>query len=107
LLSTHDLQTHLQRLSWKPGWRFDIREHPWEGPEVHIVGSEPDTEGMGELVDLGVDSILPVYMSLAEFERWMQKRLDRIAIHESHEWFKRDGVVIFDPHKPDTYRHLA
>lgn len=106
MISTHEIQQHLRhQLSWKPGWTIEVRETRWEGPEIFICGAEPDTDGMGEMIDLGVNSYLPPFDTLGQFEAWLQRRLDRIAIHESHEWFKRNGKTVFDPHgDPDEYK---
>lgn len=29
----------------------------------------------------------------------LRRLLQDVAIHEAAEWFKRDGVIVFDPHK--------
>src|SRR3954452_22066951 len=107
MISTLEIQQYLRhQLSWKPGWTIEVRETRWEGAEIFIVGPEPDTYSEGE-IDLGVPTYLPPFETLGQFDLWLQKRLDRIAIHESHEWFKRNGKGIFDPHGgPDVYKGL-
>jgi hypothetical protein len=50
------------------------------------------------LPDLEMYGIAPEHA-----EGWMLDHLKRlfrdVAIHESDEWFKRDGVTLFDPHE--------
>jgi hypothetical protein len=106
-LSVHEMQAHLRRITYRPGWRFDLYPGAWEGPHLEVLADVPDADGMGELVTVSVVSAVPPMDTLDQFERWLGWRLARIESHEMREFLKRDGVAIYDPHAPDAHRDLA
>lgn len=101
MLTTRELQAHLARLEYKPGWTFDVYDGAWEGQHIVIRTEVPDTYTDGTVV-LDVHSMLPPLPSLDYFERWLAWRLARLEVHEMREFLKRDGHPIFDPHAPDA-----
>jgi hypothetical protein len=50
------------------------------------------------MVEVRIRSLIPPMASRWEFERWLAWRLRLVEIHESREWFRRDGKPVFDPH---------
>lgn len=100
------MQAHLLRLTWQPGWTFDLYEGFREGPLLRIAGPELDATNPDRTIDLALPAPVPPMDSLAQFETWLWWRLKRQAIHEACEWFKRDGHVVFDPHAPDAHWDL-
>lgn len=100
VLSTEQIRDHLARLSYRPGWSFQLREHPFEGHQVFIIGKDlPDSYSTSNL-DIGVLSFLPPMPDTTYLEQWIAWRLARIETHEMREFLKRDGQPIFDPHGP-------
>jgi hypothetical protein len=102
VLSVVGMQAHLARLSYKPGWSFEVYEGRWEGPHIAIRTEVPDTYNPGETVVLDVHSMLPPMRDRAALEEWLAWRLGRLEVHEMREFLKRDGRVIFDPHGADA-----
>ena len=100
LLSTQVLRAHLAKLTYKPGWAFEVYDGRWEGQHVVIRVDVPDTFNPGETVTLDVHSMLPPMRSTHQFEEWIAWRLARLEVHEMREFLKRDGRVIFNPHAP-------
>lgn len=99
MLTLHEVQTELARITYKPGWTLKARQSMFEGVVLRIVA-----EGLinsyrpKETIDIGIDSFLPPVESVEQLHSWLAWRLDRIESHESREWLKRDGRVLFDPH---------
>lgn len=44
--------------------------------------------------------------STETLERWLLYRLGRLEQHECREFFRRDGKIIDDPHRPNADRDL-
>jgi hypothetical protein len=97
VLTVEGIRAHLERLSYKDGWSFDVYEGRWEGP--HIVIARRCALGA---VVLDVHSMLPPMRDTVALEEWLAWRLGRLEVHEMREFFKRDGRVIFDPHGADA-----
>lgn len=106
MLSTRELQAHLERLSYKPGWEFIVYEGAWEGQHLAITVELPDSATDGTIT-LDVHSALPPMPSLNYFERWLCWRICRIETHEAREFFKRDGWSVFNPHAEFADRDLV
>lgn len=105
MLTTGELQDHLSGFSYKPGWAFKIYDGAFEGQHIQITTVVPDTYGNGDLT-LDVHSNLPPIPSLDYFKVWLQWRLAIIEVHESREFFKFGGEVVFDPHAENANRDL-
>jgi hypothetical protein len=97
-----ELATHAKRLTYRPGWVFQVYEGAHEGPHIVIAATLPDSTRPGETVDVRIDSAVPPLDTLAQFERWLLWRLRIVESHECREWLKRDGLPIFDPHAEDA-----
>lgn len=106
MLSVQEVQQHLTRLSYKPGWEFECYEGRWEGMHIVIRTPVEDAFNPGQTVVLDVHCFFPRPESTEELERWLMWRLARIEVHEMREFFKRDGKVIDSPHKKDADRDL-
>lgn len=102
MLTVADLQAHLDRLSFQPGWAVEVYEGRFEGPHVRIAAVVANSYAASEPVELDIHSMLPPMPSLDYFEVWLEWRLARVARHEVREWFKRDGRPVFDPHAPNA-----
>lgn len=106
MLTVAELQQHLTRISYRPGWAFEVREGRWEGHHIVVHAKVEDAYHPGEFVPLDIHSALPRMDSLGQFENWLADRLARIEVHEMREWLRRDGTAIFDPHADGADRDL-
>jgi hypothetical protein len=107
MLTTSEIAAHLERLSYKDGWEFQVYDGRWEGQHIVIRTVVPDAFRPGETVTLDVHSMLPPMRDTAQLEEWLAWRLGRIEVHEMREWLKRDGQVLFSPHAEYAERDLA
>lgn len=107
MLTTPEIQAHLWRLAYKPGWTFEAYDGRWEGQHIVIRTHVPDTYNEGQTVVLDVHSMLPPMRDTQALEEWLAWRLGRLEQHEMREFLKRDGEVIYDPHAPLADRDLT
>lgn len=98
ILTRAELEDDLGRISYKPGYRFALFDHPHEGTWLRIVATVPNSTN-GGTIDLGIDVPIPPMETIDQFHRWLHWRLTRHEIHEVCEWFKVDGVAPYDPHE--------
>jgi hypothetical protein len=98
MLSTAELQAHLERLTYRRGWFLRIYEGRFEGHHIVIQAELEDSFNPGRMVVLDVHSMLPPMRDTDQLEEWIAWRLARMEVHECREWLKRDGAPIFDPH---------
>lgn len=99
MLTTSRLRKHLQRLSYKPGFVFEVYDGRHEGQHLVIRATVENSYRPGETVELDIHSPLPPMPSVDYFEAWLLWRLQRIEVHEAMEWFKRDRAPVCDPHR--------
>lgn len=98
MLTMREIQEHLEKVTYKPGWAFQAYEGLWEGHHVVIDAYLPDSYHPGQGVTVNIHSMLPPLEDTRALERWLMWRLGRIEIHEMREFFKVDGTVVSDPH---------
>jgi hypothetical protein len=106
MLSIQQVQAHLARVSYKPGWSFEAYQGAWEGHHIVINTQVPDAYGPGRTVTLNVHSMLPPLEDTSALERWLMWRLARIEVHEMREFFRVDGKIVDDPHAEFADRDL-
>lgn len=97
MMSLAEIQAVLDRVSYKPGWRFYVAEHPREGRLLRIEADVPDSATSDSLT-LGINSWLPPMADEAQLVSWLQWRIGRIELHEAAEFLRVDGRVLDDPH---------
>jgi hypothetical protein len=51
MLSIQQVQAHLARVSYKPGWSFEAYQGAWEGHHIVINTQVPDFRVDGKIVD--------------------------------------------------------
>lgn len=52
-----------------------------------------------QLIEIYSAFTVPQIVSEHEFWKWLDKKLAEVEQHERHEFFKVNGVPIYDPHK--------
>jgi hypothetical protein len=105
-LTVAEIAEHAARLTYRPGWRFDVYAGRYEGAHIAIHADLPDAENVGQTVRVRIDSNLPPFVDVEQFEAWLLWRLGIIEMHEAREWFRRDGRMISDPRAPDAQHDL-
>jgi hypothetical protein len=107
MLTTSEIQAHLERLTYKPGWSIKAYDGRWEGQHVVITTVVDDAYKPGETQTLDVHSMLPPMADTDHLEQWLAWRLGRLELHEMREFLRRDGKPIYNPHAPYAERDLA
>lgn len=102
MMTEDEINAHLWRISYKPGWSFAAYRGRWEGMHLTITTLVDDAFKPGEKVTLRVECFLSPndYADTPSLEAWLMYRLARIEVHEMREFFKRDGKVVSSPHAP-------
>lgn len=104
------LREQLARFTYKPGWRLAIVHSggfsfTGYGAEysLRILVECEDTYHPGRMVSVGCERPIwhAEHMDEASFARFVAYQLKEVEIHESQEWFKRDGVIWDNPHKEE------
>ncbi len=103
-LTTAQIAAELEKVSYKPGFRFTVYDGTWEGQHMVITTSVPDAYKPGEMTVLDVHSMLPPMRDREALWEWLAWRLGRIEIHEMREFLRVDGRPVFDPHAPFAER---
>jgi len=107
VLTTAEIQAHLEKVTYKPGWEFEVYDGRWEGQHMVIRTKVEDTYNPGTMTTLDVHSMLPPMRDTDALNEWLTWRLGRIEIHEMREFFKVEGKVVFNPHGTDADRDLG
>lgn len=112
MLTLAETRAVLDRVSYKRGWVFAVREGRVEGnPDLtgglHLVitACVPDAFGSGD-VTLDVQVPLPPMVTPEDLVRFLQWRVLRCELHEAREFFRVDGRIYDSPHAIHADRDL-
>lgn len=100
------LRAELARYTYRPGWEMSIETRPTDGwPELRIQFTAIDSRDPSRWILIPTGQTIPVDLRYPgppswrkDFGRWLRAALTRIEEHEAREWFRRDGVLVDDPH---------
>lgn len=97
------IATVLKYVSYKPGWTIEFHRFPFSDLAwVHIDAEVPDADMMdhpsSRTVRINVRAVVPD-VPLSDTLTWLLRRLQRIEMHESREFFWWGGRRWDDPHK--------
>jgi hypothetical protein len=116
-------QELVRHITYKPGYRLEVRQ-PWDqytrggGVLLSITARLEDTYHPGQFTEQAMNFTVVPYV-LERWGEWLERRpelarqdmlrlvLKCLGIHELHErdeWFRVDGVMVFDPHRGDATR---
>jgi hypothetical protein len=98
-LTFAQVKAEVAKVVYRPGWTFTVEERGFEDPWLRVIAPVMNAYRPEELVDLGIDSPIPPMADVDALHRWLIWRLERVESHEAREWFRVDGVVLFDPHR--------
>lgn len=88
------MRQQLARHTHKPGWTLTIDP----GPTLTIRWTTPDSRNPGQTAAVKSIRPLPATYDPDEFTQAVLAGLDDAERHETREWFRRDGVLVDDPH---------
>lgn len=94
------IQEQLKRFTYKPGWRFSVRQMLFAGPILTITFPCEDTYNPGSMIHVAKNVLMSSipHGDEEEFAKWLAHEFQDVEIHESREWLKRDGKIFDDPH---------
>lgn len=111
------IQELLDRITYKPGWKLTVALPYWNGNRttqydpISISGTFSTVD-----VDTGMQIMLQLYYRIGPFYddekdgtliQCIGYAIKHFEEHEFKEWFKIDGMCIYDPHseeKRQTYQ---
>ena len=104
VVTLEDLDRRLASFTYKPGWTMSLSPSLRFGPAANLVITfqTEDTYRSGQDTLIGFHEPLPpieYFQKIEAFDHWLLGVIDKAERHETREWLKRDGVMIFDPHK--------
>lgn len=101
VMSFTELEQHLARFSYWPGWKFSLYTDRHLGIMCRFLVTVPDrNDPVNKTVDLGINSRLPPHAmrSQEDLAEWLLWRLQEAALHEVREGLRYDGELVDDPH---------
>jgi hypothetical protein len=84
----------LQSFTYKPGWKFSVMEG-----HLVINFKAVDTDNTENLIPISfVQGIPTLVRDDYPWDRWLLDMIMEVERHEAQEFFKINGVKVFDPH---------
>lgn len=99
-----EMKSSLRKIKYKHGWNLDIEELPaWSGRHWLLISFRaPDAYATGSVipeVKIGKRELVPHYFqNVDHFVHWVFHQIKNTEIHEASEWFRYEGMMLFDPH---------
>ena len=94
----------VSRIAYKPNWRLSahLGNQPTPAIIIEAMASVQDSSGSGVRIEIGKSMTLPPQV-LCQFSdldilRYLFMVIMEMERHEAEEWFKMDGVRLYDPH---------
>lgn len=99
-------EEYFSRITYRPDHEFYYSYMiDYDGHKVVIVRPVEDTYNPGKMVKVAFTRHLPPWIffngQLELVDRFMRAVFHDMETHEADEWFRRDGVMLFDPHAHD------
>lgn len=92
------IQCVLAATSYKPKWKISAYETEAQGIWIKFCVEMEDSYHPGKGVQLYIKSPIPPCKDAVALLVWLRWRIERVEVHECHEWLKYGGCVIWDPH---------
>jgi len=106
-LTAAQIARDIKRVTYKPGWTFEVGQHPIEGPTLSIAFAVPNSYRQGEQQVQRVNSPIPPLYSREHVYAWLMWRISIVEMHELAEFFKVDGQMVYDPHSEEYWCSAA
>lgn len=88
------LERLLQTFTYKPDWAFTIIE---EGLLIRLIAV--DTDNHRNRIPITFSIGIPSFVRPDfPWDRWLLDQIMEVEKHEAREFFKVNGVKVFDPH---------
>ena len=88
------LKDLLQTFTYRPGWKFFVLDGA-----IHVQAMVIDTDDHERMTPLRFVRPLPQFTrDDFDWTRWLLYIVLEVEDHEAREFFKIDGVKVFDPH---------
>ena len=101
MLKPTTLAELVSRISYKPGWTFELRQdriiedYAW----LEIKAQVRDSRNLEQTVEFVMKRTVPEYLTTPSmFLKWVAYTLREAEIHEMREFFRFDGELVDDPH---------
>lgn len=113
------LMEQFARFIYKPGWSWEVEVSAVLGtlaypqPRLQITAVQPDACDPGRgTTTITAQRSIPQFYEMRDMDpqieyelaRWFLHTLWDMERHESEEWLRRDGEVLFNPHKEGARR---
>lgn len=108
MLSLSDIQKRLSEFKYFPGWELSAYEGAFEGNKL-LIEADVDDYTCADEQQIHLHIVRPIdnlFETVNQFDIWLLKTLNRIAIHESMEALRINGKPVIDPHRDGSDRDL-
>jgi len=96
----HDYEKWISRITYKPGWEFFYVSNEWGHQlQIHATVSHSVTLTPTRFI---FSRIIPSLFCHEAFLDWVKVILGEAELHELREFFRYDGELVDDPHKPES-----
>lgn len=106
-LSSIAIACEVRKINYRPGYRFTVFRHPFEGLCVRVELSTINAYRKTEMQDQVLNIPVPPIVSAEHFHDFMKWRLARFELHELNEFYFVDGHVLHDPHSEEYWELRA
>lgn len=102
MLTIDELRSELNKVTYRPGWKFTLYPHPYEGMWLSIMAELPDAHHPGKTTVVNIKTAVPPIPDVTYFHEWLLHRLIRVESHEAREFYRVGGETFRDPHAPEA-----
>jgi hypothetical protein len=102
-LLPEDISELLSRVSYRPRTQFQLlteRNVPWTTLVISMFVTDSDNLEQQSWVHM--KHPIPPLKDERSFYSWLRHTLHICEMHEADEFFKVDGIKLFDPHRSNT-----
>lgn len=104
-MNQYDAATYCKRVTYKRGWKLETYASE-RGLDLRLTFMAPcAVTGRGEILVTMTNFVDAYYLETLQehhFQRYLFDIFRKAEMHELAEFFKLDGVAIYDPHKGET-----
>jgi hypothetical protein len=107
MITFADIESHLRRFSYKPGWKFKVDGITTGFPYTFISASYSAPDSADPTRTVPIFGTLPINEYIMESDEFTLHTFDKLYLtdlirhcdrHEVEEWLRYDGQRIVDPH---------
>ena len=94
------MKARLAQITYKPNWNFAVRpcHSPYLTPEFEMritINTQDANDPSKTLALYSVVVLPPLINGEDDFDRIVFSAIQRAEAHEAHEWFRRNGKMVF------------